>query len=591
MSPSAIFESFNAKNLRPDQVAKTFVPPSHFKTIAKRRHTIIIGPRGSGKTSLLKMLQVEALDAWNADEAKEYKSSIDFHGAFIATDRVFKEQVESLQFEVFEEFEKECFAISIFATHVFRSLASAFEYTTRGENKDRTSRFVEGVSLAWDLNLKSYSFDSLLSSLTIRKSKIPSLVNRLKHLDRDTIKIEIGSSENSFLHVDLIQSVNAAIELYSQYFEDGITNWALLFDELELAPSCVVKKLLEALRGSNDRLILKLSMAPYSPDTSIVKNIFSAATGHDYDQVVLWNPNKVDSNTNFTESLVKSMLVERDIDVSELDNILATPPLQLRNVQFQELFKQDSSFRKYIRQRKIDINSLESITGNNRNELIGKVSHIVKIRLAALNFKNENTVLSSLKKLPEMYAGKNMLFDILEGNPRLIIGVFGTLLDEYQVTKKKIRTQRQLDEIKSAINKFFLFLKSIPVEIDFGDYRPEGVDSLINNIGSSFKNSVLSREFIERPVGSFIVDKGVSKSTKSVLGAALNAGALVHLLGDDSDVFLGDLEGHKFRLSFLISPKYSLPISVLKEAKLSKLLIDASNKNDNNYQLEFPNDL
>src|SRR3954470_15580022 len=95
MIPS-IFESFNARALEPDQVARTFVPSQHYRTLTKRSHSIIIGPRGSGKTTLLKMLQQPALEAWNHPHADEYRSIIDFTGVFIATDVSWGRQVQSL---------------------------------------------------------------------------------------------------------------------------------------------------------------------------------------------------------------------------------------------------------------------------------------------------------------------------------------------------------------------------------------------------------------------------------------------------------------------------------------------------------------
>jgi len=587
MNSSAIFESFNAKNLRPEQVAKTFITSINFKKIAKRRHSVIIGPRGSGKTSMLKMLQVEALDSWNNEESHEYKRDIDFHGAFIATDRVFKEQVESLQFDNFSDDVKELFAISIFTTHVFKSLAQAFQFTTKNNTENDTYDFIEAISLIWSLNLKSYSFSSLMTALHVRKSLIPALANKLRFFDSADISKIIIKDENSFLHLDMIQAVSAAVDLYEQFFPNGLTNWALLFDELELAPKCVVQRLIDALRGTNDKIILKLSVAPYSPEISIVKDIFSAAVGQDYDQVVLWNSKKLESNRQFTIDLVKSMLAERGIALEELDFIFKNPVLKLRNALFSELFRQDPSFRVYIRQKNIDIDNLESITGNDRRELLGKIAHIVRIRLAAMNFNGGSTSKISLRKLHDYYAGKDMLFDLLEGNPRLIIGVLSPLLDEYQSTGKRVSVQRQLDEVNVAINKFMLFLKSIPIYQEGTKFRGIGVNTIINEIGDKFATEVLSTEFNENPVGSFTVDKNIPPALKSILGAALNSGALVHLHGLDSDVFLGDLEGHKFRLSFLLVPKFNLPVNVMASSNLSSLIKGNDNKGGKNFEFKF----
>jgi hypothetical protein len=92
----SVFESFNARALSPESVARTFIPSEKFAELAARCHSIVIGPRGSGKTSLLKMLQTTALETWNHEEAGEYRSRIDYTGVFIATDISWKEQLRSI---------------------------------------------------------------------------------------------------------------------------------------------------------------------------------------------------------------------------------------------------------------------------------------------------------------------------------------------------------------------------------------------------------------------------------------------------------------------------------------------------------------
>ena len=43
---------------------------------------VVTGPRQSGKTTLLKMLQPAALEAWDHSEAEEIRQSIDFTGGY-----------------------------------------------------------------------------------------------------------------------------------------------------------------------------------------------------------------------------------------------------------------------------------------------------------------------------------------------------------------------------------------------------------------------------------------------------------------------------------------------------------------------------
>src|ERR1700691_1490736 len=91
-----VFESFNARNLAPEQVARRFIPPKHFDELVLRRHTLIVGPRGSGKTTLLKMLQLPALAAWQHHAASSFRRKIDFCGAFVAADVSWGAQLTAL---------------------------------------------------------------------------------------------------------------------------------------------------------------------------------------------------------------------------------------------------------------------------------------------------------------------------------------------------------------------------------------------------------------------------------------------------------------------------------------------------------------
>src|SRR5688572_14530765 len=81
-----IYESFNARNLSPEEVAKTFVVPDEFAALCGNNHAVILGPRGSGKTTMLKMLTERALHSWTSKESDGFRRSINFVGIYVPTD-------------------------------------------------------------------------------------------------------------------------------------------------------------------------------------------------------------------------------------------------------------------------------------------------------------------------------------------------------------------------------------------------------------------------------------------------------------------------------------------------------------------------
>lgn len=96
MSDSISYSSYNARFLTPMQVAQSFIPSQNFEKLLLEDHCQIIGPRGSGKTSLLKMLLPDAIDNWKHHRAEHYREKINFSSVFIPTDIVWKHQLESI---------------------------------------------------------------------------------------------------------------------------------------------------------------------------------------------------------------------------------------------------------------------------------------------------------------------------------------------------------------------------------------------------------------------------------------------------------------------------------------------------------------
>src|SRR5688572_22997142 len=176
-----IFAAFNARTLRPSEVAKTFVPPPQFRDLCKRRHTQIIGPRGSGKTTLLKMLQLPALETWRHPDADGYRQAIDFVGVFIAADRSWGTQLESLGGGRLDPHVRDSLARSAFTTHVLRALVlSMLQQSTPDPGSgtevygrvkigtDQEAAFVKSVMGPWHIKPAIPSLLALKHALTAR---------------------------------------------------------------------------------------------------------------------------------------------------------------------------------------------------------------------------------------------------------------------------------------------------------------------------------------------------------------------------------------------------------------------------------------
>ena len=91
MKTASIYGAFNARWLEPEDVARSFVPTIPFKSLVRLQNSLLMGPRGCGKTTLLKMLTRRAQRVWQVERASrepqwaDYRRP-DFEAIYIPSD-------------------------------------------------------------------------------------------------------------------------------------------------------------------------------------------------------------------------------------------------------------------------------------------------------------------------------------------------------------------------------------------------------------------------------------------------------------------------------------------------------------------------
>ncbi|NTW87982.1 MAG: hypothetical protein HGB26_02395 [Desulfobulbaceae bacterium] len=580
------FESFNARNLSPIQVAKSFIPPTQFEELIQRQHSIVIGPRGSGKTTLLKMLQPTALATWSHREAERIKSSIDFTAVFIATDVSWGAQLDAMGTNKIPKDIREKLGRAAFVTHVLISFietvknCAALDELRSGSlsrlsidlNKNIEAQFVKLVSENWELSPALPSLQGLIFSLRNRLSDIAKFA--LKEADTEPEAIQEITRNTSYLHLSFIESLIFGIEVLGSLTDDEHRRWAFLFDELEIAPRQIRRILFRSLRSADQRLLFKLSISPYSEDIELLENSTSAMSYHDYQKIELWYPRK-ESAVNFCNELFSSILKSSGVnDKSAADvfgysefepedsDAIGYSPDSKNGRKFLSLYEKDDTFQIYINKHNIDIKNLHKLYDTRRASTIRKVTSIVTVREA---YKGKS------RKNPDVYAGAKSIFAIVEGNPRWFIGLTTQLVREY--TKQNVTVDRaiQAKSILSASNRFRAQLRTIPYKTNT-IIHPKGLLGLLDPIGSSFRRIIIDDEFEPEPPLSFIVDSSTSEDIIDALGKALNAGAIIYVPQPDDDPILTSLKGKRFRLSYMLAPHYKLPLLLGSHISLRRII-------------------
>jgi len=125
-------------------------------------------------------------------------------------------------------------------------------------------------------------------------------------------------------------------------------------------------------------------------------------------------------------------------------------------------------------------------------------------------------------------------------------------------------------EIEKSVHRFRSLLKTIPCS---DSHAPgSSVAVIIDKIGEFFYDSVVVSDFRPQPYGTFTIDDEVPDKIAKSLSVALNAGAIVYVPKHKDQSMIEDMYGKRFRLTYLLSPSYEIPIRLGDNYALSKIL-------------------
>jgi len=589
------FDSFNARSLRPREVAKTFVPPKAFSSLIKKRHSIIVGPRGTGKTTLLKMLQQSALEHWENPVADQTRQSVDFTGVFIATDVRWKSQIESLAASDFTEDECRLLTGAAFTTNVLFALCETMLRRLATNDAPHHHRRVS-ISEQQERNLvkilaRAWYLDPPLLSLRALKTTLSERLIRVRELaSSERVVGAAGRSERlrsvDWLHLQYLDALVTGVEAFDSEANQSEGLWAILFDELELAPTWIREQLFEALRSVDGRLLFKLSISPYDEQVKPT-SMLAPMPDNDYDLIPLTYARRDDaydfcsaiwsSMSNKTNSTKSSAVAKLGLSVfeevqSEDADHKAYGPRSGHQKRFKELQRDDATFAEYLLKRGLDIDKLDSGVEKTRAAEVRKIISLVAVRHTYRmpdNSRSKQKIRS--RKNPTLYVGARSLFAIVEANPRWLIAI-GSRMIASAGEDGSIPPKIQNREVSAAADRFMAMLRTIPSESTAFNEPESSVGNLVQTVGEFFFRAAVLAPFNPEPPGTFVVDEKCSPQTFATLGRALNAGAIVYVPETDNESLLGDFTGKRFRLTYLLAPRFRIPIRLGRAVSLSRIL-------------------
>lgn len=614
---NSVHHSFNARNLTPDEVAYSFIENIQFKQLVSLNHSLLLGPRGCGKTTLLKMLSPKTIHIWNNIPGNSC-IKLPFYGIYIPTDNQWKKQLIVLEeaFPVFPEFSK-AISIVIVNTNIVKSIISTFfQLLEIYEHEEDEKFFKDKKGLCVDLiNIleleKPISPDLFAIELAIRKRL--TYINELIYKARITQIINIGELPGYF-HTEFYDLISACLLAFKKNFYGNINfkkshfRWALCFDELELAPEWLQEKLISQLRSREDQSILyKLTSTPIiSMEKSMSDFSLESSDFNDYNVIRAWTFNQSEFTpwNEFSRKLAKlkmTNLFRKDIEPEDIfgnydiEYVLRNMKLADRNeiVIYEDLswdsnFKKgtlmwhlikylahnDRSFRRYLDLKNISYHNPSPSNVKQMGPIYRKMKPIIIYRSQFI--RNNNLI--PRRNIP-FYHGVNNIFEICDGNPRFLTGLIETLLKEVDEPKKTNLTPEKQSEIIYKISeRHFQIISSHPsssIEI-YG--KQVNLGDLIAIIGNYFFYFMYGNDFTIEPVGSFVVDQNVNDEIVNLINLGVRLGAFVYI---DPKEAISDsgIVGKRFRLSYILHPYFKLPIREYGHRKLSSILKDEKKSN------------
>jgi hypothetical protein len=612
---SNYYHAFNARYLTLEQVVESFITNEDFEKLIEPNNTVLIGPRGCGKTTLLKMLTPRALSLWNSNDAKKYTKKISFNSIYIPADSQWSRQIKILEniFPTNDVFLKKIFQ-AVVTINVLNSVIVTLQDILEIKIDDIKIRFKKEELICCELidswNIEkpvSPTFYGILKKLHSRVSYINNRISRIEYSK------EIPQEQDlpDYFFNDYLTLTLSAINTFEEICKDQGSNfvykkWALCFDELEIIPSWLQEEIITYhLRSTNQKFIFKITSSPIVYWSKKIEGSHHKATdGNDYSIVRSWVYNKESSKnwnlfcqkyiTQRLEKIGDNLNYKRVFGMNDLNTaLIESEPIfrqrigdvkrdyELNTVMWEvtrSLAEKDKSLEMILHSRGIDPkNPVPPARSGIRDSFFRKVKPILVYRyyFSRRNI-NDNVELRSRKNVT-LYHGFDYISTLAEGNPRILKRITEDLL---KTLEKNIKTTPMIPITIQGkiINEFSEnYFESL-----IG--HPEGyIDDKINlknlssTIGSYFYRKFIRDDFRIDQENCFTIDAKISDSFLTLLRLAIDIGA-IQLQDPKNDLYDSSIYGREFKLAYSLFPKFSLPQQKYKSTVLSKVLSSSNTR-------------
>jgi len=618
--------SFNARYMTFKQVAETFILTQDFETIIKNNHTVLMGSRGCGKTTLLKMLHPEAISNWDNHHSKKLFDKIPFYGIYIPADKQWSKQIETFEanFRDKADFVRSI-SKGLINLNVLIAVCDTFKSLIHiGVNEDCQKHDILLAEELIDLWEIPTPIVPDLYSITQRFHKYVSQLDTLVQRKETHVRLE------DYCYWDFVDKVGLAINAFEErfknfdFFKEKPFKWALCFDELEVAPQWLFLELIDQnFRSRNQKILFKITTIPTitaqefqaTRDELEKKDTFSSNTGDDYEIIKMWVHNsRAQKNWRmFCNEYAKKMLFNKfNKEISPTlfwgqqnynealkasDKAVFAKFFRLKEQSefeedgiiwyvMKEVAQMDKSFHRYLLRKGVDPLNPVPINKRQVDQVHRKIKPIVLYRYY---FKKEDDQRRSRKVVSFNY-GTDYIYDLTDGNPRAFVNLFNKFMPEFKLNGSgvpimiKINTQAN---IISEFSKEYFYPRVAYYSDSVVRYKGKIItlENMLDAIGNYFHSQYIGEKFTADPFSLIKFDEKCPNEIIKLFNKGLESGGI--LMVEDEEYKGVRKNVRIYRLSYSLYPYYNLPQRLYAIKNLSDILSSLLNTEDNSAAIQL----
>lgn len=594
---TGVLIGYNARGATYRDVAAEFVPPDEYwQLVSSSDNQALTGPRGIGKTTLLRMLVGAGLEQWEGgedSEAQQARDSVDFTGVLVPANKMWSGQVKALTGSMIEH-HRSRFGVAAFSYMALNALVEAAEYRARGTkdvpylhrrvelSASDESEIARAVAEAFSAPASTASFRSLRQAVHQNVAGMGRALRSAANPDTTSEELKVLTSSPR-LDVDFYSAAAFFVTMFNEAVGEKEASWVFLLDELEFLPIHAQGEIADAVQGQDPILRFKISQAPWTTSAPTINRPLEGLPFNDFTPIEL-SPERRESKDRFARRLFEQEMGKYGRPEQQAEDILGKrggfepEPKDKEagsyavggsnHAAVTGMYEIDEDFREWFIRARLDLDDLNKAKENEGQwGQLRKGAQMARLRLAYWKEGNSSAPRARSRKTwpRELYSGPHSVWAMSEANPRWIKAFAHELLSRKKATAK-ITDAQQVTAAERMADKYLDYFRAVDVRLPVEDPPERSITpyEMVCRLGTYFEHRHHEVPFSADAPTVATVDVE-DPWQLAVLNSLVFLGGVVRLKRNRA----GE---ERIRLAHMFSPRFKLPLRNGGVVRLSRAL-------------------